>query len=126
MEMLNELEVQVLRKLLEGDHESLVALRRQLEGCRVRKREYSGTGFFAELDAPEDAQRAPVTSARVRFGDVVADVEGVEHGVGFVLFIDDGTMTMLEGYTFDEPWPEQARLIGTRYSSEPRDLSKLE
>jgi len=126
METLNELEVQVLRTLLAGDHASLAALRRQLEGCRVRKREYSGAGFFAELDVPANEQRAPVTSGRVRFGDVVADVEGVEHGVGFVLFIDNGTMTMLEGYTFDEPWPEQARLIRTRYLSGPRDLSKLE
>jgi hypothetical protein len=61
----------------------------------------------------------------VRFGDVVAEVEGVENGAGFLLFIEDGRMTMLEGYMFGEPWPEHARVLGVKYSSEPRDSSKL-
>jgi hypothetical protein len=45
---------------------------------------------------------------------VIARMEGLEHGAGFMLFIDDGVLVMLEGYTYDEPWPQRMSLI-TRF-----------
>lgn len=126
METLNALERDVLDKLLAGDHPSLMVLRRQLEASLVKERKFSGKGFFTELHVPEDAPPAPTSKSRVRFGDVIADVEGVEHGVGFLLFIDDGRLVMLEGYTFEGPWPEHAKLHRLAYTSKSRDLSELD
>jgi hypothetical protein len=40
-------------------------------------------------------------------GDVSADIDGLEHGVGFILCIEDGYLHMLEGYTFEGPWPDR-------------------
>jgi hypothetical protein len=39
-----------------------------------------------------------VRPRRARFGDVLAEIEGLKPGAGFALFIDDGLITMLEGY----------------------------
>ena len=71
---------------------------------------------------------APSThqAKRVHFGDVIAELKGFEYGVGFVLFVDNGWMQMLEGYTFEEPWPENAELLGLSYSSSSRDFSALD
>jgi hypothetical protein len=104
---LTELEAAVLELLLEGDSAVLIALRRQLAVAVVREREFSGVGFFTTFDVPPDTPRAPVPPKFSPFGDVGADIEGLRHGAGFLLFVDDGYLHMLEGYTYDEPWPDR-------------------
>jgi hypothetical protein len=39
-------------------------------------------------------------------GDVTATIEGLEHGAGFVLFVQDGVLDVLEGFSYDEPWTD--------------------
>lgn len=126
MDTLNHLERAVLTKMLDGDHPVLNALRQQLESCSVRQREMTGVGFCTELAVPAEVDAARTKRAHIRFGDVIGELTGVEEGVGFVLFIDDGRLQMLEGYTFGEPWPNHAKLRGLSYSSEPRDLAPLD
>ncbi len=31
----------------------------------------------------------------------------MKYGAGFLVFIDNGYFDMLEGYAYDEPWPDQ-------------------
>jgi hypothetical protein len=50
-----------------------------------------------------------VMTSRV-ISDVGAEIEGVRHGVGFVLFIQDGRLDCLEGFTYDDPWPDEVKL----------------
>jgi hypothetical protein len=42
---------------------------------------------------------------RLVLSDVAAEIDGAQHGAGFVLFIEDGMLDVLEGFTYDEPWP---------------------
>ncbi len=121
MEGLNELEQAVLRKLLSGDHPVLAALRVQAEKARLRDREFSGVGFFCMFELPVEA---PILDDRARFeiSDVDGHVEGLEHGAGFVLFIRDGRIDMLEGFTYDEPWPRTIGKFELFYHREPREL----
>ena len=98
------LENQVMRMLLEGDGPTLEVLRYQFAVAKRRPREMTGVGFFLEFDVPEEAPRLP-GNVSLRFGDVIAEIEGIQHGAGFLVFVDDGVLTMLEGYTYDEPWP---------------------
>ena len=39
--------------------------------------------------------------------DVTVEIEGLRHGAGFVLFLGDGLLDMLEGYSYGEPWPSR-------------------
>lgn len=122
---LTSLEHAVLDKLLAGDHRVLEGFRGQLRRTLVKSREFSGKGFFTELVQPS-SEPAVAMPARVRFGDVIAELEGSNLGAGFVLFIDGGRMTMLEGYVFDGAWPwGEPRIRELRYEREPRDLTKL-
>jgi hypothetical protein len=42
----------------------------------------------------------------MEISDVGAEFPNLRHGAGFVLSIRDGVVTMMEGFTYDEPWPE--------------------
>ncbi len=124
MTSLTELERAVLRKVLEGDHPVLVQLRLQLDSCRAEKREYSGVGFFTTLVVANDAHRAD--DENLRFGDVVAEITGIVHGAGFVVYVEHGQLVMLEGYTYDEPWPDSIQEFTLRYAGgDARDWDKL-
>lgn len=125
MTALNGIEEAVLDWLLAGANPSLKVLRAQRERLSVVKREFTGVGFFTEFGHPPGVVKLS-GSRRVRFGDVFADVRGMEHGAGFVLFIDDGLITMLEGYSLaNESWPESPEWYGLRYRKVDRDLGGL-
>ncbi len=70
-------------------------LRRQIEGVQVVSFENSGAGFFSNLavsaDVPLLAETSPLSGA---YGDVV----GIEHGMGFIVFLKEGRISMIEGY----------------------------
>ncbi len=76
---------------------------------RVRSRSrhivLTGVGFFVNFDVDADAPRTePIKN--FTGGNVAIALEGVEHGAGCVLFVRDGVITMLEGYTYGaEAWP---------------------
>jgi hypothetical protein len=72
----------------------------------VFKREFSGVGFFTEFALPSDAQ-VKRDVADMSLGDIGAELPGLKHGAGFVLFTRGGSVTMLEGFTYDENWPEK-------------------
>jgi hypothetical protein len=103
--MLTSLEKAVLDMMLDKPGERFEVIRRQLACATVSERRFSGVGFFTDLVVPIDAavQR---DLPNMEIGDVVAEFPSVQHGAGFVLFIRNGVVRMLEGYTYDEPWPE--------------------
>ena len=99
------LERQVIATLLAPDHPVMDALRRQFDACRVASREFTGHGFFSTLVVADGVEAAPVTRKQLALGDLTAAIDGLEHGAGFVLFVRDGVLDMLEGFAYDEPWP---------------------
>lgn len=42
-------------------------------------------------------------------------VRGADYGVGFALFIDGGRLAMLEGFTYDDPWPAIEEILELGY-----------
>lgn len=82
------------------------AVRAQLAHVRVERREESGVGVFIHLAVPREAADERVKGLDLQFGDVIAEVPSARHGLGFVVFVRDGVLDMLEGYTFgDDEWP---------------------
>jgi hypothetical protein len=71
-------------------------LQRQMDRATVTKRENTGGGFFTYIAVPEDAQ--PAECPKVLGYATHARVEGLEDGLGFVLFMEDGKLHLLEGY----------------------------
>ena len=125
MTYLTDFERDVIEKLLDGEHPVLKELRKQLELCSVRKREMTGVGFYLRLDVPEKSSCMP--SVDLKLGDVDAEIAELKHGAGFVLYIKDGRLDMLEGYSYDEPWPNNISKYTLKYDTDDqRDWDKLE
>jgi hypothetical protein len=112
----------VLEKLLAGDQPVLATLRSQVTVCAVTARDLTGVGFFTSLAVPPTASRAPLQGRAPPVGDVLADLRGIKHGAGFLLYIADGALAMLEGYTFDEPWPADTDQFSLRYEGTERRI----
>lgn len=71
------------------------------------------------------------TSVRneIVLGGVYAEIQGVEHGAGFILFVDDGYLDSLEGFTYVGPWPDQLgayTLSAMTASGDDTNLDKVE
>ncbi|HEV7925823.1 MAG TPA: hypothetical protein VGR14_10725 [Verrucomicrobiae bacterium] len=104
--MLTPLEKAVLEMMLDKAGEPFETIRQQLAHASVGERKFSGVGFFTNFVVPEDiAVRRDLRSMEI--GDVGAEIAGLQLGAGFLLFIRDGVVSFLEGFTYDESWPER-------------------
>jgi hypothetical protein len=121
MEGLSAFERAVLDKLLAGNHPVLASLRRQAADAELIRRERTGVGFYCHFAIPLDIPAAPVATD-FTIGDVTAAVDGLAHGAGFMLFVEDGRISLLEGFSYDEPWPSEVGGYRLTYISEPREL----
>lgn len=109
------LEAEALRLLLEGDDPVLSILREQLTYLVDVTREHTGVGPFTNFTL---AKEAPVIPGRpsFAFGDVFAEIEGLEYGAGFVLFVTDGRLAMLDASSYgDSSWPETIGRFRVQY-----------
>ncbi len=98
MDGFTNLEVAALRAIFSETPELAPALKRQLDGSVVTDRENSGGGFFTTIAVADDAPT--VNSPSVLGYDTHARIGGLEHGFGFVLFMKDGRLHMLEGFAW--------------------------
>ena len=110
MNELTDLERAVLLRFLEGDDPLLRALRDQVAVAEVREREFTGVGFFTYLFLRPGAHRVSLPDGVVYpplIGEVDLQSENLRYGAGFVLFLKDGLLHLLEGYTKGgEAWPD--------------------
>jgi hypothetical protein len=55
------------------------------------------------------------------------ELDGLGHGAGLNLFIQDGMLDFLEAFTFDEPWPDDPKHYRVKPSDpgSTRDLESL-
>jgi hypothetical protein len=114
MTALTPLECEVAKMLLAGEDGALAVLRDQLKHAQVRSREMTGVGFYAEFALPFDAVRIK-SQPNFKLGDVTGKATNVQHGLGFLLYVTDGGIAMLEGYTYDEPWPDEVQGLVLSY-----------
>ena len=108
------LETEVMQLLLAGQHPVLEILRAQFKCSRVKKREMTGAGFYLSFET--DSALKATDISQITLGDVHAQIEGLKNGAGFVLFIVDGLVGCLEGYSYDEPWPNEIKKYSLTYS----------
>lgn len=113
---LSTLERIVLDKLLARKGRVFELLRTQLEGAHVTRREFTGCGFYTYLKVAKSAPPIECDKGNLEISGVVATIDGLEHGAGFVLFVRDGYLDNLEGFTYDEPWPEKVHNVCLNYT----------
>lgn len=98
MSNFTNLELAVLRAIFIETPQYEDGLAVQLAKASVTDRENSGGGFFTTISVATAIPR--VASPQVLGHKVYANVEGLAYGMGFVLFMEDGYLNLLEGYAF--------------------------
>lgn len=125
MSTLTFVEEQVMRKLLAGEDDALAVLRQQLEMAVVSSRKLTGVGFYTSFSIPSEAPRLPGHPS-FKLGDVNGTAANLQYGAGFLLYVNDGAIAMLEGYTYDEAWPDNVDGLELTYSGgRSREMKKL-
>lgn len=120
-EPLNALETAVLELLLSRTDEGYAALREQLSAVEVIARDMTGAGFFTTLSVPTGRPKAPgivgnpLGQGKAYDEGVHADVEGIAHGAGFLLWLDNGLMSRLEGFAYGDAWPDEVTGFTVRW-----------
>jgi hypothetical protein len=104
--------------LLAREEPSFAVLRQQLRLSRVARREMTGAGFYTYLEVAATAPRLATPTRQRTVSGVLAEIEGLQHGAGFILFIVDGLLDNLEGFSYDEPWPATIGAFRLKYTDE--------
>lgn len=95
--------------LLSGDDPRLDVLRQQWQTAGVGIRSTTNWGFFAHCDVSPSAQR--ISGPDFCGGDAVINVHGLSFHAGCILYVEGGALSVLEVYTFDEPWEPPPRFL---------------
>ena len=113
---MSNFEKSVLLKLLDFDQEWFLPLRYQSVNLKVDSRNNTGYGFYLKFKEGNPKLSLGL-NVDFYFGDVVASIPGLELGAGFVLFIKNGFISMLEGYSYEEMWPDNITKFELEYES---------
>jgi hypothetical protein len=106
-ESFKQFEREVMEMIAKENPKYEAKIMAQYEKARVIKREFTGHGFFTDFDITDPADSLGC-GYKVQLGDLTAEFPGVKFGAGFVLFIENGFISMLEGCVYgNDPWPER-------------------
>jgi hypothetical protein len=89
-------------------------LREQLAAAQITDFENTGAGFFSSVNVSEDAPRLTEKSP---LDAATASVGSIEHGMGFLVFLEDGYVSLIEGYTYGD-----VSTVGVDFSSVDFDM----
>ena len=98
------LEQAILRAICESHRADRAVLEAQLSTARIQSRENTGAGFYTNFTVDPIA---PIGGERERDGPD-AKVEGLEYGMGFLLWFENGYAHSLEGFSYMEDTTEIA------------------
>lgn len=98
MTAFTQLELAALQSIFSETPELAPQLERQLSVASVTERENTGVGFFTTISVPPTT--VAIDWSEPLSGETHARVPSLEHGLGFVLFFDDGRIETLEGFTY--------------------------
>ena len=99
---INEFERAVIEHIIEKEAPKY---KKHLPYLLVDRRENTGSGIYVYFNYSDNP---PLFSSENRTigQSVYAEIESLEGGAGFMLYIDNGQLTMLESFSHGlEPWP---------------------
>jgi hypothetical protein len=119
-------EKKLMEMLLAGEDNVLNKLRKQYESAKVTSREFSNVGFYTSFSMQNEHDFS-LGDKTFHIGDVDGVINGIEGAVGFILYIKNGIISLLEGYTNAiDKWPKTNDEIILLYDSGiKRDIERL-
>lgn len=121
-----DFERKLMEMLLTGDDEVLIKLRKQYELAKITSREFSDVGFYTSFSV-QNRNDLRIKDKSFHIGDVDGTIDGIEGAVGFILYVKDGFISLLEGYAnVIDKWPKSNDVIVLTYDSgDKRNIARL-
>jgi hypothetical protein len=95
----------VVRKILPQTGIDYSTFRYQYENAEVAETRMYRRGFDVRFRMKEDSPAVTVEGQRT-YGTVSAQIPGLLNGMGFILWVKDGMIQRLEGYSYEEDLPD--------------------
>jgi hypothetical protein len=112
-----DFEKNVMETILKGNHPVLASLRNQYVNSIIERREFTGAGFYTYFRINEGIPPL-INRGNFEITDIVVKLGGNRNAIGVVLFIRDGYLKFLEGYTLaSEEWPQHYLDVELEYNS---------
>lgn len=80
-------------------------LRRQYDSGTVVGRNMTGKGFFTDYEIG-DRSASLGDGVNLQLGENQWNINGLKYGSDYILWIKNGIISSLEGFSYEEPWPE--------------------
>ena len=107
--LLNDLEKMVLKKCLESFDVYIKEEKLFFSDIQITERRFTGVGFFTDIEESEKLRIEAKNPPRV-WGDFYARLNSTDD-TGYLVFIENGYINCIEGYTYEEVWPENIHKI---------------
>lgn len=98
-----QFENDVITAIINKESEISENLYMQYIHSKVISREFTGYGFYTMYSVDPKYKNKIVKNAML--GEINATLNDLKHGAGFILYINNGLIDMLECYTYDEKFP---------------------
>lgn len=106
----NNLEKAVVERFLADPAERPNKRSIDFEAVNVRSREFTGAGFITEFQRADELKLFPENISR-RWGKIGARLNASLVDTGYLIYIDEGYLTAIEGYTYGEDWPAEIEQV---------------
>lgn len=118
--LLSPFELEAVQKILEEDAPDLIS---QVRHLRVEKREHTGIGAYVYFGHDGHLEKVDGDN-RTLGARAFAAIDGLTHGAGLVLYVDDGLVDMLEIVSHaSEKMPDAITGVGSSVRFRPAPSS---
>jgi hypothetical protein len=101
-----ELEKAVIERMLADRELRPIRSTVDFEKVTVSDREFTGAGFLTEFERSQELKLFD-DGVSLRWGQVGARLNASKIETAYLVYIDDGYLTGVEGYTYGDEWPNQ-------------------
>lgn len=100
-------EVQLEESIVNWYKTKFPELRQQFESSKVKKREYSGAGFFIYYLSKSDNKPVVFNLSSKSLNGPNIESSDLEYGGGSLLFFEDGIVKMIELFSYGDIFPQK-------------------
>lgn len=103
---ITEFEKIIITDIIEQYPEYKSKLRAQFEYAVVQKREFSKYGFSTDY-VVEPSLETLGDDVNLQLGKRQWNINNLQNGSDYILWIKNGLICSLEGFSYEEPWPDE-------------------
>lgn len=107
---ISELEKAVIGSILADSELTPIKSTVNFDTVVVSDREFTGPGFMTEFERSEELKLF-ASGISLRWGNVGARLNASRLETGYLIYVDDGYVTAVEGYTYGDVWPDHVDRI---------------